>query len=316
MKKLIPILMTAAVFAGCTEVSAQGQVNEPTTLSAVSVTTAPSKTAVTGPTKTEKPAKKRTSNASVRLGKQQKGIRTYKNGAPRYDDDKAVKDTKAWTEHRYIMTDDEGDEKRAAGEGLFYAQIPVGENMPERIKFIDIETDKFIGYMYDDGNTDKNGDEQAGDGIYTIKIRFDLDFDTDPNVSKSYSRCFFTQFTDSDGTSHICDLPTFVNVQEPVTEKEHENWEKVQNRIAAVMDSMDYKSADTDKKEEMLLDELEKLAEQGLVYKDLTRTNSSPRTVVYKIVKGPTVIVELEECDCMKDTSYGSATKSDRDLCG
>ena len=72
----------------------------------------------------------------------------------------------------------------------------------------------------------------------------------------------------------------------------------MQQRIADITSSVAYTSASTDKKEEMLLDELDKMAEEGLVYGHLTRTNNSPCNVVYKIVKGPTVIVPLEPCAC------------------
>ena len=246
----------------------------------------------------------------------------YENGSPRFNDPEAVKDIELSETRRYVYTDDEGENGCAPGEVTYYAAIPVGENMPERIELIDIDRDIHVGYMYDDGDTGISGDVTEGDGIYSIKIVYDLDIDTDPDVSETWSRCYFALYTDPQGINHTCQLPTFVNIQEPVTEKETEIWTEVERRINEITSSSEYKSASTDEKEKMLLRELDILADEGLVYEHLTRTNDSPRNVVFKIVKGPTMIIELEPCIC----GYGyddefcddidSITKDNYDLMG
>ncbi|MBQ5311772.1 MAG: hypothetical protein ILP19_07005 [Oscillospiraceae bacterium] len=222
----------------------------------------------------------------------------YDNGCPEYNDKSAIKDITMSAERENIMTDDKGEGKCGVREDFFYASIPVGDDMPERIEFKDIDTGEFVGYMYDDGNTAENGDEKAGDGIYSIRMLYEIDIDRDPDVSDSWSRCYFGVYTDSQGTKHTCGLPVFVNVNEPLTEKELAVWDIVTERMNEIQQSEEYKSATTDEKEKMLLDELDKLADEGYVYRDLTRTNNTPRNVVFKIVKGPTMIIELEPCAC------------------
>lgn len=223
---------------------------------------------------------------------------TYENGSPRFNNPDAVKDIEISETRCYIYTDDKGENGCAPGVVTYFAKIPVGDDMPEYIEFIDIDTDVHVGYMYDDGNTEVSGDKAAGDGIYSIKITYDLDIDTDPDVSETWSRCYFALYNDSQGVDHTSLLPSFVEVREPVTEKEKEAWDVVQKRISAITSSSEYESADTDEKQEMLLRELDLLADEGLVYEHLTRTNDSPRNVVFKIVKGPTMIIELESCSC------------------
>ncbi len=226
---------------------------------------------------------------------------TYEHGSPRYDDDNAIKDVEMSESRIYIYTDDEGGDGYTPGEVIYYASIPLGDDMPECIEFIDIDTDEHVGYMYDDGKTEISGDETAGDGTYSIRIKYDLDINTNPDVSETWTRCYFGLYTDSLGNNHTCLLPTYVNVIEPVTEKEYKIWDEVQERIGAITSSSEYEQASVDEKEKMLLDELDILAKEGLVYEHLTRTNDSPRNVVFKIVKGPTMIIELEECPCGLD---------------
>ena len=330
MKKLIPVLITAAIFAGCTNAAAaQSDINAQSpeeteqpeitisettvseTSSVLSEKTAESSAVTTSVTTAETTVSEEATVSEAETAEEtapaetesesETTVVTYQYGSPRYVDKDAVKDVVMSEERQYIYTDDKGEGRCGPLEGIFYATIPVSDDMPERIEFIDISTDIHVGYMYDDGDVQTSGDGTAGDGVYTIKLVYDFNIDKDPDVSDSWTQCYFGLYTDSQGVNHTCELPTFVNVIEPLTQKEKDGWDIVMDRINAITSSEAYESASVDEKEKMLLDELDKLADEGLVYRDLTRTNSNPRNVVFKIYKGPTMVIELEECACGYD---------------
>ncbi len=275
MKKLVSLLIAVSTLAGC-PVSALAAKAE----------------------SSEDAKPKASYTYAVKVGRRDPKAKTYKNGSPRFNDKNAIKDIEMSETRKYVFTDDKGENGCGTGEVIHYATIPVGDDMPSRIALIDIDTDRHIGYMYDNGKTATNGDEKANDGIYSIRLRYDLDIDSDPDKSESYSRCYFALYTDAHGKVHTPKSLTYVNVQEKTAQKELSVWDEVNARINAVMTSDEYNAASTDEKEKMLLDELALLADEGLVYRDLTRTNKTPRSVVYKIVNGPTVIVSLAPCSC------------------
>ncbi|MBQ4363753.1 MAG: hypothetical protein II782_07115 [Oscillospiraceae bacterium] len=348
MKKYIPLLIAAAIFAGCSNTvpAAQPEVfaeSVDTFESTRAVTsTAPSdaqetessetsvseKGTMTEPAITdnnaagandteqrddEVPLENNAPVTAVSIAEVEETAVTYPDGSPRFNDPDAIRDVEMSESRRYLFTNDEGENGCAPGEVIHYATIPVGDDMPEYIELINVDTDEHAGFMYDDGNFGVNGDKVAGDGIYSIKITYDL------NKGKTWSPCYFGLYTDSEGNTHTGNSLTFVNIENREFHYGDELMKKVQERIEAVTTSDEYFAADIDGKEQMLLDELDLLADEGLVYRDLTRTNSHPRNVVYKVVDGPTVVIELEVSGCYVDPEAASENKVDLgydpDLC-
>ncbi|MBP3271382.1 MAG: hypothetical protein J6M17_04030 [Ruminococcus sp.] len=216
------------------------------------------------------------------------------------DSRNGVQDIELRASRDSLLTNDEGDENRGcgAGEVLFYAEVSPDGEYPERVEFIDADTGDTVGMMADTARFTEDGDDIKGDCVFSIRITYDMDIDTDPDVSDRREFRYYARYTDSQGVKHVSRDIVSLTLYEPFTEKELSDLRRVSDAVKELCKSKKYKKADADRRAEMAVELLNAFADEGIIDRDsIGVSESHPKNVVYRMSTGVTSVIEVEEHD-------------------
>lgn len=136
---------------------------------------------------------------------------------------------------------------------LFYIDL---ENTTDtyKVTLVNANDGKKVVDMKDDGS---NGDQKAKDGIYSATTSVDC---SEEKILEYYAVI-------SDGSSFVTSMICKINVFAPLTDKEAESMETVDERLSDLTGALEYQNMDEHSRKEAIEILLNELANEGLVIK-------------------------------------------------
>ena len=172
--------------------------------------------------------------------------------------------------------------------------VPDAAYTPALIFLVDADTGETVCELYDDNDYNAHGDSIQGDGWYCNRYPVDTDFGTDPDVSEDKYFRFYAQFEES-GVIHrseTCELW----VTEPFTDAELEIMEQVDNAVSALLDSPEWKKADSRERRELAISLLSELSDRGYIRFDPEDARSEAYDAIsYEYAAGGLGAIGLED---------------------
>lgn len=142
-------------------------------------------------------------------------------------------------------------------------QTATNEN-PESIGLYDSYTGKLLCQMFDSGDFEKDGDEIAGDGIYSCRYRQEFSFAKaeERDISEygkayTFNACYETE----DMTRYSTDAS--LEIYLAADKKDKQALAAMEQKFEELKNTEDYKKADFDGREQLALDLIDELAEHG-----------------------------------------------------
>lgn len=173
------------------------------------------------------------------------GEETNVSAEVKYKDDGNLSDIKLYSNPKELNTSDKPQEI------LFYIDTE-NKTSSYKVALIDSNTKEKVATLLDDGT---NGDEKAGDGIYSGTIWMDCSEET---TMQYYAAI-------DDGVTKIKSKVREVNIFAPMTDEEAENMKTVDNRLADLTESSEYVDASDDTKINLMKQELEAMLDEKLI---------------------------------------------------
>ena len=178
---------------------------------------------------------------------------------------------------------------------LVIRAVPPASCNPASVQLIDADTDTFICDLVDDCNFEAHGDDIQGDGWYCNRWTAPTDFGTDPDVSEEKTFRFYAQF-ERDGVLHRSETAE-LTVFEQWTDKELDDRQEVDDAINELMQTDEWKQANTETRASLARACLALLAEKGLV--DPNSIGSNAEMVTWSYTSGGTGGIQLKPFDPM-----------------